>query len=500
MSHLSEIIKSSSYRLGANLATTVIAISFMAYFARAFTKEQMALYATLTILSAWNDILGGLGLGTLVIKEAATLVAAGKTERVQSLISSVVAYRTIALFLLCLVWTAFSLWFDLGVFSSAEFKGVITVVIWTSFIASCISTVGHIQISVQKFLSREVINVVTVLGQRILCVIGFVVAGLQGFYWGLLLASGVGLLLGIFDIRKFLVVQLIPLSEIFRESKKYLGLELLRSGLDHLDRPVIALFMGAEALAGFHVAKRLYDIFYSLILAIVVPAGVKFGELRTSERGTLQQYYRNCMIGMAQAFIPLGFFLMVVSTPLLFLYGGEKYLSSAPVVMAFGFTFIGVALWTILREAALRLLSPKYLAYQYSLSTLVTLICYLLLLPPLGLIGIPVAMGLGYFLGLIPLVSALNTSWEMTVPIRYFALAVGAGLCVAATALPLLLIEGYLLQLSVATILSIAVYIIWLLLAGPAEGRDLLRQLWRYLGHRDFAKFARNSAAKSPCE
>ncbi|MDZ4186087.1 MAG: oligosaccharide flippase family protein, partial [Desulfuromonadales bacterium] len=328
-----------------------------------------------------------------------------------------------------------------------------------------------------KFMSREVINVVTVLCQRLLCVFGFILSGVSGFYWGLLLATLLGLGLGLVDIRKYLTWRLIPFTRIFRESRSYFGLELLRSGLDHLDRPVIALFLGAEALAGYHVAKRLYENFYALIIAIVVPAGVKFGELRSAGAGVLKEYYRTCMIFITQLFIPLGFFLAVISPQLLLLYGGEKYLPNTPVLIAFGFTFIGAALWTTLREAALRLLSPKHIAYQYLISTVVTMGGYLVLLPTVGPWGIPVAMGLGYFSGLLPLLKPLEKEWGLQMPVRNFFTATGAGVSVSLAAIPLLLINNVVSQLVVATTLAGAIYISWLIWVGPVEAGDFLRKV-----------------------
>ncbi|GEM_PF-4761784 len=477
MSHIGHIIKSSSYRIVANIATIIISISFMAYFARVFTLEQMAVYATLTILATWNDTLSSLGLVTLVIKDAAPLVAGGQIERAKRLISSVLVYRTISLFLLCLLWMALGSFLHLEIFDSTELADLISIIIWISFAISCRSTVGSIQISLQKFISREVINVVTVLCQRTLCVFGFILYGVPGFYWGFLLATLFGLGLGMVDIRSYLTFRLTSFSRIFHDSRSYFGLELLRSGLDNLDRPVIALFLGAEALAGYHVAKRLYENFSALIIAIVVPAGVKFGELKSAGTGVLKEYYRNCMIFITQFFIPLGFFLAVISPQLLLLYGGEKYLPNTPVLIAFSFTFIGAALWTTLREAALRLLSPKHIAYQYVISTVVTMIGYLILLPTVGAWGIPVAMGFGYFAGLLPLLKPLKKEWGLQMPLRNFFTATGAGVSVSLTAIPLFLIDNVVSQLVVASTLAGAIYITWLIWVGPVEAGNFLRKL-----------------------
>ena len=73
LSRYKEIIKSSASILSSQAASALISIAFLAYFARVFSKEQMAVYATLTIFSSWNEVVGGLGMGTLMIKEVAGL-------------------------------------------------------------------------------------------------------------------------------------------------------------------------------------------------------------------------------------------------------------------------------------------------------------------------------------------------------------------------------------------------------------------------------------------
>ena len=133
--------------------------------------------------------------------------------------------------------------------------------------------------------------------------------------------------------------------------------------------------------------------------------------------------------------------------------------------------------WTILREAALRLLSVKHLAYQYLISTVVTLVGYLVLLPTVGAWGIPVAMGLGYFAGLLPLLIPLKQEWGLQIPVRNFFTATGAGVSVSVTAIPLLLINNVVSQLVVATALAGAIYIAWLIWVGPVEAGNFLRKL-----------------------
>jgi len=302
VSQVSSIIRSSTYRVTANVANIIISISFMAYFARVFTKEQMAIYAALTVLKAWNDIITGLGLGTLLVKDATPLISSGNIYDAKRLITSVLVYRTSFLLILCCILIFIEESISPGILIGLGYSDIFNIIVLISFISGFSSMVSATLIPLQKFGTREVINVSSVLFQRIVCVVGFLSVGVIGFYYALIVSYLLELLVGLVVVRNYLTLHLIPFAQLFRSSRSYYGLEILRSGLDNLDRPVVAFFMGTTALADYHVAKRLFDNFYQLMLAIIVPAGVKFGELQVSAKHVLQEYYNHCLILVSHLF------------------------------------------------------------------------------------------------------------------------------------------------------------------------------------------------------
>ncbi|MBN2428729.1 MAG: oligosaccharide flippase family protein [Deltaproteobacteria bacterium] len=482
ISRTRQLAKSSLSILLSHGLITVISLVFIAYFARVFSKEQMAVYATLTILSGWTSLLGGMGMGTLVEKEVAQLEAEGQHLRVKKLITSALVYRTGLMVLITLIFYLSSSAICFSFFHHHDYLDLIRFVILISFVLAFFDQLEIIQVASQRFVSRSAINVVTVLSQRAFCVIGFFLGGVSGFFWGFLLGTLIGVLLCLLDIRKYLCWRLIPFLEIFKASWPYFGLVMLKGATDKIDRPLVAAFLGAEALAGYHVAKRLFDNIYALVNTIVVPAGVKFGEVRGEGGEALEHYYRQTLVLVSSLFIPLGIFIMIAAKSLLLLYAGPKYVNTFPVLAAFGFTLMGLPIWSLVRQAGLRLVSPRHLASQYILTSAATFLVYFLLLPLLGEVGIPIAMGFGYIVGVLPIVFQLKTQQNLRFPLHQVFISGGCGFCILAVNFPVSELTPGLFHLTLASFLSGLTYLAWL----------------HYIGPPDIARFLKNQLSKIP--
>lgn len=367
-----ELAKSSASNLLSQGVILAFSLLFLAYFARAFSKEQMAAYALVSVLAGWNELIGTFGMGTLLERNAAILAAKGEHERLKQLVSGAMVYRIAGVFLVSLIWFALSPWIAEHTFKTAEYAMLIRYIALISFAASCRSIVMDTQGALQHFAAKSAITTVSSIAQQVLSLLGYFSFGVYGFFSGYLLATLLGITLSFIDIRKYLCRQLIPFNDVFRQSRAYFGIGTLELALERIDRPLIGVFLGAEALAAYHIAKRLYENLCQAINALVVPIGIKFGEVDVAGENMLSRYYQKTFIIIAQLFIPMSFFVMLTSRPFLYLYGGEKYISSYPVAMAFGFTLLSYSMWTFFRVAGLRLLRARFLAYQVIFSYSVT--------------------------------------------------------------------------------------------------------------------------------
>ncbi len=473
MSRAKELTKSSISIIVSQIAIALISIIFIAYFARIFTLEQMAILAIMEMLTGWIQLTGSLGLGTLAVKDVALYISKNETGKAKQLLSSVALYRSSAIFVISVIVYFLGPVISDLTYNSGSYTALIRLATLIAFFASVQIVFSEIQTALQKFHTQSAINVGIILGQRALSVIGFFIYDIQGFLIGFLTAIILGVSVTVFDVRKHLTYKLIPFTEVFRKSRGYMGIDFLRGALDQVDRPIIAFLIGAEVLAGYYIAKRIYDQFHKLMQAITLPMGVKFGEVKTEGQESLTRYFNQCIRIISALFVPLGFYLILISESLIFLYAGEKYIFTVPVSMAFGFTIMSAAFWSVLRESSLRLISAGQLFYQYFVSALVTLTFYFVLLPTLNTLGIPLAIGLGYLLGTIPAIFFLKYKYNLTLPLKEISKSFVAGAGIILIML-FINIPNLYIQLAVYSLLSLLVYIIWLLALGPREIRSII--------------------------
>lgn len=479
MSKYKEIIKSSASILSAQFASALISIVFLAYFARVFSKEQMAVYATLTIFASWNEVIGGLGMGTLVVKEIAGLHASGRTDEANRLISSIFVYRTLGILVTCLAWAAAMPFAVDYFFTDNTNLQLVQLAVIISFFMALRSQVGHVQVALQTFHAKALINVGTTLSQRVFCVIGYFTFDLPGFYYGFLAGTIFGLGLGLWDIRSCFNRRLMPFREIFVSSRGFWTLKWIRSAVMQADRPLVAVLLGPEGLASYHMAKRFYDNLYSTMTAFAVPMGVKFGEVLIEGRSPLVDFYRQSVAVIGFVFVPLGFFIAALSKPILLLYVGPKYSADSQLLAGFGITLIAVAFWTLLREAALRLVSPRHLVVQSLVTAAITLSAYWVLIPMFGVATVPLAMALGFFIGCIPLARILFTQCELNPPLDVLLSPFLFGIVLFVTLYPLNYIGEAVVSLGLGSMVALVFYLGWLTWCGPLEVKTVIRSRLR---------------------
>jgi O-antigen/teichoic acid export membrane protein len=492
MSRFAKLTKSSSAILASQITTSSLSILFLAYYARVFSKPEMALFAFISLLGIWLPTLAGLGLNTLAIKNVAEMVKTQDASSVQKYISSIILYRFSSIFIGTLLCLALSKKFTQYSFGNMEYLPLFRLTIIIGFFVGCKDTLAGLLQALQKFYLRSFLNFLIPMSQMIFGLIGYLLDGIRGFLFGFLISTLLGLLLSLYGIRSYLSFQLIPFKNLFRSSFGYWGLDGLRGTLNQLDQPVVAMFLGAEALAGYYIGKRIYEKANMLVSSVVLPAGVIFGEVRAEGREALQQYFHNTMLMAASLFIPLGFFTTAISRSALLLYAGDQYLPYVPIAMLFGITLIFTGFWMMMREAALRLMTVKKLMVVYVCASGATLISYGTLLPILGILGVPISIVIGFSLGNCLLLHSLKTDHGVGLSYKTIISASICGFSFLATGYAASLLNNILLEFVLITIICSILYLLWNWMWGPDINKTLLLKIYNKI-YSVFRKSQRRS-------
>lgn len=488
MSRSRELSRSIGSTIGAQVATTVFSIVFLGYFGRVLPKEEIALYALIVTVSSWVQLISGLGLSSLTVREVPGLLAEGRREDACRLISSTMLYCSVggAVVAVAMFWLAPVL--ARGLHGSLEYADEFRIIAVIAVAQNVTARFGLMQRALQRFHVSAVCHVLEGTGGRVAALAAYPVFGLHGFLWAFALTSVLVAGMYTWRTRRELSLRFVPLGTMLRRSRAYIAVDALRNLLMNLDRPAVGFILGDVALADYFVAKRIYDLLTRTSQAVIGPPGVKVSEVKVEGLASLNAYVRKSLCLVTFLFIPAGFVLMGAGDSMLRLIVGNKYATGGIILACFGVAVMAQSVSQMWRELVFRLASPRYLAVFTILLSAVTLPTYLVLLPPVGPVGIPIAYVLAHVVASTYATIVLRRDVGLTIPLSIYGRALLCGLVVLAGLLPARMLgESVLGYLAMAGAV-VGSYGLGFVLFAPAQMRNLARRVaTRVPGLRSFA-------------
>ncbi len=161
-------------------------------------------------------------------------------------------------------------------------------------------------------------------------------ANIHNYILGLVLGNGIGFLISIIIAWKFLVFRKkyfyysIKLVEYIRLSLPFVPSYLANNLMIMLDRIIILSLIGKYALGIYAIASRLAQI-PNFLLSVVAKGfqPVLFANYQTPEGARLNKKIYNLFVFFL---LPTFLFLLFFSSPLVRLFGGEKYIKAIPLL------------------------------------------------------------------------------------------------------------------------------------------------------------------------
>lgn len=335
MSSTNRLFVHSAHILSSQLWTNALTLAFSVFFARSFSKEEFAVVAVFGILLSVTNIAGCLGLETTCIRTIPSLLAEGKKMEAASMIKTVV--------LNCIFSTtiiAFALFLSAEILSIVFFKNrnnayVIRIIGLGVFFGSLNTTFALLGQSVKAFKETAVVNFVYAVVYCASATFLYILYGYSGWICGFVVSHFVGSVLYLRSFRKWLFLRsgLYPWRKLVRVSLPFYVRGYMRFGLLQLDQLVIGVYMQPSELATYYVARRISDYVLMIIEAVGQPIVVKIAEIKTLGKEKVRDGLSKISRYNSFIFVPLCLGLAAFGHPLLELYGGQKYLSSYPILI-----------------------------------------------------------------------------------------------------------------------------------------------------------------------
>jgi O-antigen/teichoic acid export membrane protein len=476
LSRAKELSRSIGSTLGAQFLGLAFSLVFLAYFARVLPKSEIALYAFMATMVSWVELFR-LGFPTLMLREVPVLKAKGQNEDARRLISGTVFYCALTGLLVSvaigLLAPQLAEWVHGSQTYVVEFQ-ILAVVTWAH---AMMANFSMVQEALQRFHMRAACNVIINVGGRALAWVVFLQFGFRGFLWSFVVANVVVLFIQIWSMRHELTVRIMPFRRMFRRSRIYIGVNVLRNLMVNLDRPVVAFVLGDVALADYYVAKRLFDVVRKTARAVIAPPGIKLSEAKVEGTAATNSYLQKSMSLMTFLFVPAGFCMIAMGEPLLRLWVGSSYASSSGILICFGIAIMAQSVSQTWWQAVFRLTAARHLLVLTVLMAAVTFSMYAVLLPPLGPTGIPLSFACACVAASVYATVLLRREANIFVPTTIYWRALACGLVVWAAIAAARLLDETLLGYAAMAMAAVAGYGLGFLLFAPAACRELAQRV-----------------------
>lgn len=409
--------------LGAQAAVSLVSVGFTIFLARVLTKTEFATFAVYGILTASIDMLVNLGLETMVIQTAPSMLKGHHPEQGMAIMKTTLLSRCIMTVVLgCSVYILsghISLW----LLKTPEYASLIR---WMAFgtifssVFQCLQLLGQ---AAQEFGGLSVQTVITNLFQRLLAISLYFAMGLEGYVIGLSLGPLVGIVGMLLVLRDYLFNGVRPAAwgPMVRYSFPYYLRGFGRYGFWQADQIVVGLLLTPEILAAYSIARQFANYLRIGIEAFLTPVMTKVAEMRESDKERLQRAFWKVSRYLSLGVMPVCLTVALISAWLLELYGGNKYRDAWPILVVLSLGQLAYYVSSLYGLYVYALGRPRDLLLLDVFGGVSNLLLSILIVSLIGEAGIAWAQLLAFSLMAIAAKKILSLSMEVHFDTRTFS-------------------------------------------------------------------------------
>ena len=374
--------KNLSSLFSANILVKALGIISVMVLIRFLTKEELSLLPNYAVVAGLALTVSSFGLFPTMIREVPFLLQEQRFDRARAIINTSLLYILPSLIIVSAVSYVFSeelASYLLGDRAySLHFK-----IMAVSFVFSGIRQFfDYGYWAYDMFKEQSYLLVIEGIVKVILNVVGVIFFGALGLVVSLALTSLVSCVTSIYYFRGILFAanyQVISPKYLLKESAPYYLESYLMYFRNQGDQLFVTTFLGAEQLAVYFVAKKLYDI----LQIFTRPLDKVFTNSLAKLRGKLGRFsVRISEILTLNVFLFIPFIALCIGLTPLFIriIAGEEYLEAVPASMLLTLTLLVYFFYTSTFGRAIFLLKPSTSRFKLTLVESVSLAVFSLLL------------------------------------------------------------------------------------------------------------------------
>lgn len=396
-------LRDSVKLLGGRWISTVFSIFYLIFITRLFSKIELSTIPILSLMTGLGAMITSLGLTGACLQKAPELLARGEKRDAYAMMKSTMVLPSFLSFLVGMLALFNSSILSKIFFKSYEFAYLIKIMAIGIIIYQPYSILTHLLRTVQRFGKLSAVILINDVIIRIIALLLYFKYGIGAYLLGLIGGQAMLILLMLKELKDCLFVKsaFYPLRDFVRYSFPYYINGFIRYALIHADQLIIILFLKPEILATYFVARRFLDYLILYSDSLLGPLIPQISKIRHEGEKVINRIFKKSSRYLSFAIVPVSFLTIAISYPLLQIFGKGKYIEGMPVLIILSLSAIFYGIYSLYCVFVYILGIPMDKLKQESFSSLLNIVTSLLLVIPLGILGVSIGISLSFLGGIL---------------------------------------------------------------------------------------------------
>lgn len=313
--------------ISSNIAVKPLGIAALFFYTRYLPKEHLALLPIYEMLGALSTLIFSFGIFPTFIRSLPSRLETNREEaHAMILTGSSIVLSGVVLYSLCIFCFAEQIsQLVIGDIVYSKYLRLMAI----GFCAMGINQIlSYLLTSASRFKQISFLNVFRSIANAISTVGLLLLLGLKGLVLGLVIRDVLCTCLSIYFVKDLLITRsprFYSIRKLLASSLPFYGESYLNHFKNQGDYWVLNTFLGPSSLATYFVAKRLYNILFTIFKSAqnVITVGIA-----KKSKSEMQELIYRLFTVISQTFIPFIFFIIGLTPVLIYLIAGKTFMGA----------------------------------------------------------------------------------------------------------------------------------------------------------------------------